>query len=81
MNGKAGPHDVTLWFYTDQVDKLYELLKLKQLEVAQVALAEKSPNSQQIEFVQHIYNPFYGGREFGIRDLNGYTLFFRQPPE
>src|SRR5262249_52784082 len=45
MNGKAGLHDVTLWFYTDQVDKLYELLKSKQLEVAQAALEEKSPSS------------------------------------
>ena len=24
---KPGPHDVSLWFYTDQVDRLYQLLK------------------------------------------------------
>jgi ankyrin repeat protein len=81
MNGKPGMHDVSLWFYTNQVDSLYQLLKSRQLETAQAALAGQSPEHQGIEFVQHIYNPFYGGREFGVRDLNGYSLFFRQPPE
>jgi len=81
MNGKRGQHDVSLWFYTDQVDKIYQLLKSRQFEAAQAALAGGASSSQEIEFVQHIYDPFYGGREFGVRDLNGYTLYFRQPPE
>jgi hypothetical protein len=25
-----------------------------------------------------LYEPFYGGREFGIRDAHGYELFFLQ---
>ena len=29
-----------------------------------------------IEFVEDIYDPFYGGRQFSIRDLNGYMLVF-----
>ena len=81
MHGKLGTHDVSLWFYTNQVDNLYQLLKSRQLEAAQAALAGQSPDHPGIEFVQHIYNPFYGGREFGVRDLNGYCLYFRQPPE
>ena len=81
MHGKPGAHDVSLWFYTNQVDSLYELLKSRQFEAAQAALAGQPGEHQGIEFVQHIYNPFYGGREFGVRDLNGYNLFFRQPPE
>jgi len=32
---------------------------------------------EAIEFVADIDNPPYGGREFGIRDLNGYILYFR----
>jgi uncharacterized glyoxalase superfamily protein PhnB len=63
--GKAGPHDVDLWFYTDKVDDLYQVLK----------------SAEGIEFVEEIYDAFYGAREFGIRDLNGYTLYFIQPSE
>jgi hypothetical protein len=71
---------VSLWFYTNQVDRLYELLQSRQLQLAQAALTGQVVEFPEIEFVQHIYDPFYGGREFGIRDLNGYTLYFRQPP-
>jgi ankyrin repeat protein len=80
-DGKQGSHDVSLWFYTDQVDNLYQLLKSRQLEAAQAVLAGQAADQERIEFVQHIDDPFYGGREFGVRDLNGYTLYFRQPPE
>jgi ankyrin repeat protein/catechol 2,3-dioxygenase-like lactoylglutathione lyase family enzyme len=81
LDGKPGPHDVSLWFYTDKVDKLYELLKSRQFEAAQAAPDSDSAEAGGIEFVQHIYDPFYGGREFGVRDLNGYELYFRQPAE
>jgi hypothetical protein len=30
-------------------------------------------------FVEDLHDPFYGGRQFSIRDLNGYTLVFLQP--
>src|SRR5262249_17390576 len=71
MHGKPAPHDVSLWFYTDQVDRLYQLLKSRQLAAAHAALVGEAGADQGIEFVQDIYNPFYGGREFSIRDLNG----------
>lgn len=73
----SGKHrDVSLWFYTDEVDRLYRLLKDKRIEAAQGALAGQPEASQQIEFEEDIYDPFYGGRQFSIRDLNGYTLIF-----
>ena len=68
MHGKAGDHDVSLWFYTDQVDSLYQLFKSQQLEAAQPAIV--------IE--QEIEDMFYGARQFCIRDLNGYQLYFIQ---
>lgn len=78
---KQGQRDVRLWFYTPKVDELYQLLKSRQLQAAQAAIAgEPGPdksNDQTIEFLADIHNPDYGGREFGIRDLNGYNLFFR----
>lgn len=79
MGGKIGQHDVSLWFYTDQVDQLYQLLKARQLEAAQAALAGDPGDHRGIEFVEDIYDPFYGGRQFSIRDLNGYGLLFLQP--
>jgi hypothetical protein len=81
MHGKAGPHDVSLWFYTDRVDSLYQLLKARQLEGAQAALAGGSGEHHGIEFEQDIEDMFYGARQFGVRDLNGYTLYFIQPAD
>jgi len=78
MLGKPGPHDASLWFYTSEVDSLYQLLKSRQLEAAQAALAGKAADHEGIEFVEDIYDPLYGGRQFSIRDLNGYTLNFYQ---
>lgn len=82
VHEKPCSHDVSLWFYTNQVDNLYEILKSRQLEAAKAATAgQEEQQTSRVEFVQHIHNPFYGGREFGVRDLNGYCLYFRQPPE
>ena len=36
---------------------------------------------RRIEFVEHINDTFYGARQFGIRDLNGYVLYFIQQLE
>jgi hypothetical protein len=33
----------------------------------------------RIDFVEPINDTFYGARQFGIRDLNGYMLYFIQP--
>jgi len=77
MPGKAGKDEVRLWFYADNVDQLYELFKSRQLEVAQAALS--GTQAEGFEFVEDIYDPPYGKRQFSIRDLNGYTLnFFRE---
>jgi hypothetical protein len=78
MHGKKGNHDVHLWFYTNRIDELYQLLKSRQLTAARATLAGEPGEHQGIEFVHDIYSPFYGGREFSIRDLNGYVLMFLQ---
>jgi len=68
-DGHQGPHDVTLWFYTDQVDAVYQFFR-----------SWRAPaDHKEIEFVEGIYDTFYGAREFGIRDLNGYILCFIRP--
>ena len=79
LGGKEGPHDVSFWLYTSEIEKLYALLKSRQLEAAEAAIAGEPGEHEGIPFVQDLYNPPYGGREFGIRDLNGYLLYFLQP--
>ena len=59
-------------------DDLYQLLKSRRLEAAQTALAGAPADHDGIEFEQDIDDMFYGARQFGIRDLNGHTLYFIQ---
>lgn len=77
--GKSAPDSISLWFYTSQVDRLYALLKSRQIDAAHAALAGEPEHQEGIAFEEDIYDPFYGGRQFSIRDLNGYTLCFYQP--
>ena len=64
---EAGPaRGVSLLFATDRVRELYEFLKARQLETADV------------EFVKTLHEPEHGGLEFSIRDPNGFTLRFLQ---
>ena len=81
MHGTPGPHDASLWFYTDQIDNLYRLLKSRQLDAAHAALAGQPGDHEGIEFEQDIEDMFYGARQFCIRDLNGYELYFIQSAE
>ena len=78
MHGKPGAHDVSLWFYTDQIDDLYGLLKSRQLGATQAALAGEPGDHGGFEFEQDMEHMFYGARQFCIRDLNGYELYFIQ---
>jgi uncharacterized glyoxalase superfamily protein PhnB len=59
------------------VDALYEALKLRQIDAARAELAGKTEAHQAgVEFEQDIEDMFYGARQFCIRDLNGYQLYF-----
>jgi catechol 2,3-dioxygenase-like lactoylglutathione lyase family enzyme len=78
LGDPRGAHDLSLWLYTDKVDDLYRLLRPRQLDTAQAAPLDE-PDAPRIAFVEDLYDPFYGGRQFSIRDLNGYTLIFLQP--
>jgi hypothetical protein len=81
MHGKPGAHDVSLWFYTDRIDELYQLLKSRQLASAHAALAGQPADDPGIQFEQDIEDMFYGARQFCIRDPNGYQLYFIQSAE
>jgi uncharacterized glyoxalase superfamily protein PhnB len=75
LNLGSTAHDpqVALWFYVERVTAMYEVLKALQIDAAQ------SGNGAAVEFVQHLNEPPYGGREFTIRDPNGFSLYFLGP--
>jgi catechol 2,3-dioxygenase-like lactoylglutathione lyase family enzyme len=66
-----GPQNVRLWFLTNRVDDLYRLFKGMRHTDGAV--------SSEVQFEEELYEPFYGGRQFSIRDLNGMPLIFWQP--
>ena len=76
--GNPGPRDVSLWFFTDRVEALYEALKRRQLRAAEDA-ANPVSGEFEVRFDEDLYTPFYGGRQFSIRDINGLSLIFFQP--
>ena len=78
LGESRGANDLSLWLYTDRVDDLYRLLSPRQHDVTQAAPADDG-RLPGIAFVEDLYHPFYGGRQFSIRDLNGYVLVFLQP--
>jgi ankyrin repeat protein len=70
--------EVSLWFMTDRVDDLYQLLKRRQLERASAVLAGAVTEIPEARFTADLHDTFYGLREFTIVDLNGYELNFAQ---
>ena len=77
--GESGPRDVRLWFFTDRVEELYRVLKARQQRAAHAAFSGTPVDEPDVWFEEDLYQPFYGGRQFSIRDLNGLNLIFWQP--
>ena len=63
---QSDPRGVSLLITTDRVRELYEVLKSRALE------------SADVEFVETLHEPEHCGLEFRIRDPNGFTLRFLQ---
>lgn len=78
MHGTSGPHDASLWFYTDKVDAIYALLKSRQLDAATAELGGGEAGHEGVAFEQDIEDMFYGARQFCVRDPDGYELYFIQ---
>ena len=74
----TGPRDVSLWFYTDRVEELYRQLKSRRVRAA-TGVNPSVADAPEVPFEEDLYSPFYGGRQFSIRDINGLTLIFWQP--
>jgi hypothetical protein len=66
------PDGVSLWLRTDRIDAIYETLQPRRRGAS-------TPNAPDaLEFEQDIEDMFYGARQFAIRDLNGYSVYFIQ---
>ncbi|PYR04193.1 MAG: hypothetical protein DMG00_24330 [Acidobacteria bacterium] len=68
-----------MWFFTDNVTELYERLKQRQLTMAHATLSGGPGEERGVRFAEDLYEPFYGGRQFSIRDNNDLSLIFWQP--
>jgi hypothetical protein len=77
--GDPGPRDVRLWFFTHGVDSLYRTFKDRQRRTADDPGSARAAGVPEIRFEEELYEPFYGGRQFSIRDINGLALVFWQP--
>ena len=73
---KASP--LMSWYGTASGIGSYQLFKSRLVQSAQAALAGAPVDNARIEIIEDIYDPANGGREFGIRDLYGYALYFMQ---
>jgi hypothetical protein len=75
---RPGPREVSLWFFTDRVHELYSLLKAHQVQAAHLH-PDATGAGPGIQFDEELYEPFYGGHQFSIRDHNGLSLVFWHP--
>jgi hypothetical protein len=67
---------VALWFYTRRSDDLYDMFKTRQLDASRSAIAGGVADRHAVDFLEDLYEPFYGGRQFSIRDPNGFEMVF-----
>jgi ankyrin repeat protein/uncharacterized glyoxalase superfamily protein PhnB len=67
---------VALWFRTARIEELYQAFRSQQLAAARAALAGASDHPIEVQFLELLYHPFYGGCQFSIRDRNGLELVF-----
>jgi ankyrin repeat protein len=65
---------VALWFYTTRIDDLYALYRARQLRAAKDALDGGPPPAER--FLEDLYEPHFGGRQFSVSDPNGFELVF-----
>ena len=58
----ARPTDqIALWFQTDRIEELYESFQSR----------------TGVVFVEKLYEPFYGGRQFTVADTSGFEIVFQ----
>jgi ankyrin repeat protein len=74
--GDPGTSRVSLWVMTSDVRGLYALARSLQLAAAARALG--ADDVMQFPFDEDLYEPFYGGQQFSIRDPAGRQVVFYQ---
>ena len=77
----ARPHEqIALWFNTTAIDDVYAMFRNRQLDVSKATLSGSDPAQPAVRFLEDLYEPFYGGRQFSVQDPNGFELVFHSEP-
>jgi hypothetical protein len=63
-----------MWFEVDQIHELHRFLGQRQLEAMR-----SDAEAMEVRFVEDLYQPFSGGWQFSVRNLDGIPLVFHQP--
>ena len=71
---------IALWFYTTAIDDVYALFRNRQLDASKATLSGTEPAQPAVRFLEDLYEPFYGGRQFSVEDPNGFELVFHSEP-
>jgi catechol 2,3-dioxygenase-like lactoylglutathione lyase family enzyme len=72
------PDGVSLWLRTDRIDAIYERIQTRRRGTTENP-AVSSDGDAPLDIEQNLEDMFYGARQFAIRDLNGYSVYFIQP--
>jgi hypothetical protein len=52
------------------------MFKARQFEAARAAMDGAAGRATQVQFFEDLYEPHYGGKQFSVRDPNGFELVF-----
>jgi len=75
--GGPEPRGVSLWFFTDRAQELYDLFKARQARAPE-SFPETTDAALELRFAEDLYTPFYGGRQFSLQNRNGVDLILWQ---
>ena len=78
VRGDASPKGLRLWIDVKAIEPLYHRLKAHQLRAMQATLTDPQARVIDVPFEEDLFSPFYGGRQFSVRDPNGVSLVFHE---
>ncbi len=65
---------VAMWFYTTRLDEMYAMYRARALRGAERAMG--GGPEPDMRFLEDLYAPHHGGRQFSVQDSNGFEIVF-----
>lgn len=75
--GVAAARGVSLWVLTPEVEAIYAQVAVRQRQA--MAQRQRGIAAPLYPFDEDLYTPFYGGRQFSVRDPDGVSVVFYDP--